>query len=339
MTVVMSVAAQNSRTPWYELEVESTELGSPRVYTDGLVQIQSLSQQRELGGRFFCVDTKSSWEIVQNPVGTLVAQLVYEPGPGFSFGLPPPRLRLFPSADFVTGKTRSGNDASAIGRVVVSLEDVPKELLTIEEFGFQLELLRWMPKRSRHVFNNGSYTNSPMPQGFFHPSNWINGENPTPPVAGTRYGYQTFPANATVNRRSEWQLYGAQEMQRVEFTLADVFLPWYELWKIQDVYGNSATSLVYWLGKKRQKPSGVWSYGANPFMAPWKFRYSAYDQVSQRRVVGPYSETLFTRPRKWPTIPVAGSYPKTRQIQPDRQEDFRVLVASVGGRVTGRMGP
>jgi len=86
--------ADNNRTPWYQLVTEA-ELGTPRTYVGGLTLLQTLTEPRELGGRFFTQDTQAQWEIVEIPAGTPVAVLTKDPGPGFAFGLPPPRVRIF----------------------------------------------------------------------------------------------------------------------------------------------------------------------------------------------------------------------------------------------------
>jgi len=127
------------------------------------------------------------------------------------------------------------------------------------------------------------------------------------------------------------------QMSRVLFNVADVFLPWYQRATINDSAGGSVESILYFLGVKRNSSSGVWSYRRNPFLGVFKFRYAAYDSVNTRFVVGPYSESVFTRPKKWPTKPT-GAYPDTRVVNTDPvQEDLLVLVAGVGGRVNSKV--
>lgn len=255
--------------------------------------------------------------------------------------IPPPRVRLIPRV-LVEGRTRSGNNTFAYGQVIVSLEDVPQVFLTDSSYRFQLELLRYVPKR-RRLGQVAPDTNryGPQPQGFYHPSSWVDGTAPTA-VAGTRGGSQNGVA---VNRQTEWPLTGFVEEQKITLDVAEVLLPYFELLKIDDNQGNSVEALAYFIGKKRKSPNGVLSYGQNPFLGVFRFRYAAYDVVAKRFVVGAYSEPVFVRPQKWPTIENPGStFNRKRLINTNSVTDpttgrscFTQLVASVGGRITGRM--
>lgn len=309
-------------------------------YSDVLARYQAF----EKGDRITAEDTGRVWIVSLDASNSKVLILLSQGSAniGFGFGLPPPRVRIFNgrgNGSSVFGAlTRSGVPINAPGQVIVSLEDVPSALLTNPQYRFQLELLRYMPKRSRSVANGmGGHDRRSQPQGFYHPSNWIGGTNPTPQVAGTRFGAQNFPGSATVQRQTEWPLSGLAEMARVTITVAEAFIPWYDVATINDKAGSSALALLYWLGKKRPGTGGIWSYTRNPFLGVFKFRFAAYDIVAQRFVVGPHSEPIYTRPRKWPTIPVYGTYPITREINPNNQADFLVLTAGMGGRVNGRV--
>lgn len=325
--------------------VEATGLGAPRTYTNGIVTIAALVDIFRENSEFYCEDTRSTWRIVPDPggaPGVLVALLIS--GLGTLTGapaLPPPRVRLMPNG-YEQGVTRSGQAANAFGQLIVQVEGMPQVYLNDSSYSLQLELLRYTPKRSRMVTQNGSRRSRPMPQGFYHPANWVN--NVTPPtIAGTRGGSQS---GVLVDRPTQWPLAGFAQNQTLSLSVASVLLPYFERVGVRDDQGTIVEALVYWLAGKRTRATGVWSYGRSPFRGVFCFRYAVLDASGGYFLTGPYSEHVFARPQKWPTRPkaAAGGYPHLREINLPEVIDPRTgesafvqLTASVGGVVNGRM--
>lgn len=335
----------NPKGPSRVVTTEATELGTPRVYANGQTTITApLVDPLESGTEIYCADTKATWRVVENPPGTIYALLVS--GTGTATGaplLPPPRVRLFPGFDKALGKTRSGVDAWAFGRLVISTEGVPQAYLLDPQYRLQVELLRYMPKRSRIVQQNAGRQRRNMPQGFYHPNSYVAGATPTA-TNGTRGG---IPSNVAVDRPTEWSLAGFTQNQRLELRVADVLLPFFELANVADAVGNSINTLVHFLGNRRRKTSGVWLGGNQMVRGTFVFRYAVIDTAGNYFMTGPYSERVFARPRKWPSYP-SGAYPSTRLVNLDAALDTTVappvpmyeqLVCSIGGIVNGRMLP
>lgn len=327
-----------------ELEFE-TELGAPRVLANGQVTIATLVSDLPAGTDVYCADSRTTWEIIEDPAasGVRVARLVA--GPGTLTGLaaiPPPRVRLYPAWDMGDYRTRSGASAIATGRLVISTEGVPAPYLLDPSLSFRVELCRYMPKRRRVVQHAGGREYRPMPQGFYHPSTWVGGVTP-PAIDGTRGG---SPTGVAVDRPTEWPLLGYQQNQRLELRVGDVLLPFFEIIGIDDAYGNSANALVHYQGIKRSNVRGVWSYRRQMFRAAFVFRYAVMDASSNYLVTGPYSTVVFARPARWPTnnsqpYPTPGNKgisiisPVTINPRTGRSY-FEQLNAQIGGIVTGR---
>lgn len=337
--------SSNAKPLSFIVATEAAGVGAPRTYTNGVVTIQSLVDTFRENTEFYCEDTRSTWRIVPQPGGPpgfLVALLTS--GLGTLTGapaLPPPRVRLQPNG-IVQGFTRSGQTANARGRIVLQAEGVPQVYLNDTSYSLQVELLRYMPKRSRMVTRNGSRVSRPMPQGFYHPTNWVGGVAP-PAVDGTRGGIQS---GIPVDRPTQWLFAGFNQNQTLLLPVASVLLPYFERDTISDSDGNTVEALVYWLAAKRRRPTGVWSYGRSPFRGVFCFRYAVLDAAGNYFMTGPYSAPVFARPQKWPTRPkaAAGGYPQLRElnlpavIDPQTGEScFVQLTASIGGVVNGRM--
>jgi hypothetical protein len=293
----------------------------------------------------YCDDTRSSWEIIEQPVGTPVAVLRGQPGTAWNFTLPPPRVQLWPADQRIKGFTRSGVSVFGVGTLVIGLEGMPPYLLADPIYSARVELVRYTPKRSRVSYGTSGRRSRRMPQGFYHPVNYVGGVTP-PPIAGTRSG---VPSTVAVDRPTEWSVLGFGQYQRLSLSVAEVLVPFFEQVRVQDTFGGAVDALVYFNGNKRRSASGFWGfkgYGPNPSRGVFGFRYAFIDPVSGQCITGPMSERVFARPLQWPVQPTAGGWPVyprqstcvTPIIDPNTgAPQTLILCASIGGTVNGRL--
>lgn len=250
-------------------------------------------------------------------------------GPTQLVALPPPRVLFLPGR-VEEALDRFGNGIFASGTLEVHLNDVPTLFLDDPTYRFQLELLRYVPRRKR------SNPYRLEAHGMYHPSNWVDGRAPTA-VAGTRGGDQ----NCVVNRPSEWPLAGLPPFSVLSLSVREVCAPWFAQTKVFDYLGNAQRTLRYWQGCgniKRTSTKGVWSYNQSPIRGVFAFRYAVYDPTTTRFVSGPVSDLVFARPAKWPARPLATDvYPHLRSMNPDTGNEaarrYLTVTATVGGKV------
>ena len=154
-------------------------------------------------------------------------------GPTLLVALPPPRVLFLPGMA-EEAVDRSGGTIYASGTIAVHLNDVPTLFLDDPAYRFQLELLRYVPKRKR----SNPYRFEP--HGMYHPTNWVNGVAPTA-VAGTRGGMQHCP----VSRPSEWPLAGLLPFAVLNLSVREVLAPWFAKTTMTDYMGNTQNTLRY----------------------------------------------------------------------------------------------
>lgn len=335
--MAITPSASNAKPSDYQIEVEANDLGV-RVAVNGRITIPLPQGVWPSQSEIYATDTGALWRVVEEPLGTQVAVLVSQPLSNSFVVLPPPRVRSFP-VSFAIGKDAANTDRGCYGLLRVSLADVPPSLLADTSARLQLELVRYTPKRNRRSFDGVSQVRRPMPNGFYHPTNWVGGVSPAA-VGGTRGGSQ----GTVVDRPSEWPLTGASPNSVVDLHIASVMLPWFVERSITDRSGNTQQALVYCGANKRTRRQNVKGYTMQPMRGVFAFRYAMIDPATGLFVSGPISELVFVRPQKWPIEPT-GLYPGTGVVYPPLPatplvdpntgvSQYLQLTASVGGRIT-----
>ncbi len=331
-------SATNLKACTYEVTSES-DIGIPTIYDRKIIIPLGIGPWAA-GSRIYAIDTKSTWLVVDSGLGTTAAVLLSQASLFSPFTLGQPRIRVLTNRLHI-GATRTGVPANAYGEIIVSTEDVPNILLTDPAYRFQLELVRYVPKRRKFTETApGSMGYVPQPAGFYHPTSLVGGATPAP-IAGTRSGAQNGVAT---NRQTEWPLTGFLQEQKLTLNAADMILPYFEIKQVGDFAGATTNALIYFISNKRTSPRGVISYKQSPFLGVFRFRYAAYDIINQRMVVGPYSDTIYARPQKWPTIVDPADLVRRKRlinavpvIDPNTGVScFEQLTISVGGRIAGR---
>lgn len=234
-----------------------------------------------------------------------------------------PRVRVFAS-DRHQGTIRNGTNIDAFGIVFVSIDGLPEVFRTDPTWQCQIELLRYVPLRRKYDRDQGRYVK--MPKGYYHPSEPGSGSG------GTRGG----SINGTsVPRPTQWPVTSFNVGGGVSLYTGVVFAPYFDRRKVTDAYGGSIETLVYHIGAsgKRMQPSGVLSYGPNPFRGVFAFRFAIFDTASQRWIAGPISDPVYIRPGRWATRPFdspAFGYPDMREVSVVDAANL-TLVAGIGG--------
>lgn len=100
----MAVEESSPKVAYYRVADEAPDLGAPRVTSGNRVRIVVLSGPWKEGDDVFTRDTKAFWKIVEDPPGTLCAEMVAEYGASAS---------AFSNAIYVNALAPAGGDGSA----------------------------------------------------------------------------------------------------------------------------------------------------------------------------------------------------------------------------------
>lgn len=241
---------------------------------------------------------------------------------------------MFPSGRH-QGLLRDGSTITAYGSVFVSIDGLPEIFRTDPSYQCKLQLVRYVPKRRKRDGNSGTYVI--MPRGFYHPSTFGAGSQPSGSGGGDING-------TPVPRVTDWPILGFGVGQGVTLLVGDIFAPYFDRTNITDRLNNSLQTLVYHTGSgnsKRVADTGVHSYGKNPFRGVFRFRFAILDVANNRWIYSGLSDTVYIRPAKWPTFPRSPAYTYNYLDQittpsTSNPASLLELVAAVGGVTSQR---
>lgn len=192
----------------------------------------------------------------------------------------------------------------------ITLQDLPAALLQAK-YELQLELGRWC--RSKTIRDRNTNTMVKRGSGFKHPSDWTGSATLNPHGLSNRGGRH----HMGVPRPTAFDLSGVVVPNGVvELLIGDVLLPWFSIDNaVIDSDGNTTRSLRYNNGRSRRGNPGnaAKGYPGNSYRGFFVFRYSAFNPLTGRREIGPWSDVVCAQPLAWPTRP-SGNYPKDMQV-------------------------
>jgi len=322
-------SCHTSRPRGLRLDIMSYET-KPSYTVSNQAELSQLVPDSDEGSTAYCVLEKTYWQLSLTSVQTLSPSCLATKsgtgrwvlaGPIAPASLPAPRVRLL-LGSVHNGLTRTGNNIVCDGVIKLGTDGLREDLLSNLSYKTQIELLRYVPNRSKRV-QQPSPSYAKMYGGFYHPSMPGSGSG------GTRGGSIN---GVSVSRPTEWAVAGFSTGQGIDLNVGDVLAPYFEIVKYRDSSGSSLLLAVYWIGRKRLSPSGVHSYAPNPPRGIFAFRYACWDSVSQKWVSGPMSPIITVRPSRWPAAPTY-SYPDADVLSSESANSL-VLTSSIGGYVT-----
>jgi hypothetical protein len=193
-------SCHTSRPRGLRLDIMSYET-KPSYTVSNQAELSQLVPDSDEGSTAYCVLEKTYWQLSLTSVQTLSPSCLATKsgtgrwvlaGPIAPASLPAPRVRLL-LGSVHNGLTRTGNNIVCDGVIKLGTDGLREDLLSNLSYKTQIELLRYVPNRSKRV-QQPSPSYAKMYGGFYHPSMPGSGSG------GTRGGLHQWSIRFKANR-------------------------------------------------------------------------------------------------------------------------------------------